>query len=182
MNKGINIATGDIIGFLNSDDFYTNENVLQNVLKVFNQNPSIEACYSDLIYVDKIDELKNIRYWKSSLFKPGSFSKAWCPPHPTFFTYLSVYKKFGNFNLDYKFASDNDLMMRFLEVNKIKAFYIPEVWIKMRLGGITNKSLKNIFMQNLEILKALKKNGLSSNPIKFLFHKIILRINQLLNN
>lgn len=182
MNKGIQNATGEIIGFLNSDDFFSNENVLSGVLKQFNENPSIRACYSDLIYVDRYDELKNIRYWKSSKFIPGSFSKAWCPPHPTFFAYRSVYEEFGNFNLNYHLASDNELMMRFLEVKKIKANYVPEAWVKMRLGGVTNRSLKNIFIQNLEILRALNKNGLSYNPIIFFFYKMFIRINQFIKN
>lgn len=182
MNKGIEIAKGDIIGFLNSDDFFADENVLNNVLKEFNENPSIKACYSDLIYVDREDELKNIRYWKSSKFILGSFSRAWCPPHPTFFAYRSVYKKYGKFNLNYHLASDNELMMRFLEVKKIKANYVPEVWVKMRLGGLTNRSLKNIFIQNLEILTALKKNGLSYNPIIFLFYKMFIRVKQYIKN
>lgn len=178
MNKGIQNASGEIIGFLNSDDFFSNENVLSGVLKQFNENPSIRACYSDLIYVDRCDELKNIRYWKSSKFIPGSFSRAWCPPHPTFFAYRSVYEEFGNFNLSYHLASDNDIMMRFLEVHKINVKYVPEVWVKMRLGGTTNKNFRNIILQNLEILKALSQNGLASNPLIFFFNKIFTKVIQ----
>jgi glycosyltransferase involved in cell wall biosynthesis len=181
MNKGINIATGDIICFLNSDDFYVKDNVLSRVIDVFEDNPSLEACYADLIYVDQIDISKKKRYWKSSKFIPGLFAKGWCPPHPTFFALRSVYARFGIFNLDYRLASDNEIMMRFLEVHKINVQYIPEVWIKMRLGGITNKNLKNLFLQNVEIFRALRKNGLSSNPISFFFHKIILRLRQRLH-
>jgi glycosyltransferase involved in cell wall biosynthesis len=181
MNKGLKTATGDIIGFLNSDDFYVRDDVLSRVVDVFEDNPSLEACYADLIYVDQMDISKKKRYWKSSKFIPGLFAKGWCPPHPTFFARRSVYARFGIFNLDYRLASDNEMMMRLLEVHKINVHYIPEVWIKMRLGGVTNKSLKNLFLQNVEILRALRKNNLSSNLISFFFHKIILRLRQRYN-
>lgn len=178
MNKGINLATGDIIGFLNSDDFYADPQILFKVINQFKKNTSLDACYADLIYTDKFETSKNIRYWRSNKFKDGMFSKGWCPPHPTFFAHRSVYERFGVFNIDFKLASDNEIMMRFLEVYKINVNYVPEVWIKMRLGGTTNNNLKNIFLQNLEILKALSLNGLPSNPLIFFFNKIILRVNQ----
>ena len=178
MNKGIKIATGDIIGFLNSDDFYSNNKVISKVVKEFEKDSFLDACYSDLIYVDQFNTSKTIRYVKSSKFQEGLFSKGWCPPHPTFFVRRSVYKKFGNFDLSYKFASDVDLMMRFLEKYKIKSKYIPEVWVKMRMGGVTNKNLKNIWLQNKEIIHSFNKNNLSVNLLKFLILKIISRILQ----
>lgn len=178
MNKGIKLATGEIIGFLNSDDFYVNNKILSKVVSVFKNNPSIDACYSDLIYTDQVDTSKSVRYWRSGKFKIGSFSKGWAPPHPTFFARRSVYERYGLFDLDYRFASDNDIMMRFMEVHKVKTEYFPEVWVKMRLGGTTNKSLKNIYLGNLEILKALSKNGLPVNIMSFFFKKIILRLSQ----
>ena len=179
MNKGIKLATGEIIGFLNSDDFYLNNKVISKVVKEFEKDSFLEACYSDLIYVDQFNISKSIRYVKSSKFQEGLFSKGWCPPHPTFFVRRSVYKKFGNFDLSYRFASDVDLMMRFLEKYKIKSKYIPEVWVKMRMGGITNKNFKNIWLQNKEIIHSFNKNNLSVNLLKFLVLKIISRIVQL---
>lgn len=178
MNKGIKIATGDIIGFLNSDDFYSNNKVISKVVKEFEKDSFLDACYSDLIYVDQFNTSKTIRYVKSSKFKEGLFSKGWCPPHPTFFVRRSVYKKFGNFDLNYRIASDVDLMIRFLEKHKIKSKYIPEVWVKMRMGGVTNKNLKNIWLQNKEIIHSFNKNNLSVNLLKFLILKIISRILQ----
>jgi len=175
MNKGINIATGDIICFLNSDDFYENNEVIYKAVKEFKKDPSLDACYADLIYVDKFDISKTVRYVKSGEFKEGLFSKGWCPPHPTFFVRRSVYERFGNFDLNYHLASDVELMMRFLEVQKINARYIPELWIKMRLGGITNKNFKNILIQNKEVLHALKNHNLSVNWISFFINKIINR-------
>ena len=181
MNKGLKIATGEIIGFLNSDDYYANNHIISKVVKEFKSDITMDACYSDLIYVDRHDTSKTIRYFKSNQFKKGSFSKGWCPPHPTFFVRQSVYQRLGVFDLNYHIASDVDLMMRFLEIYKIKSHYIPEVFVKMRMGGTTNKSLKNIWQQNREILNSLNKNGLSVNVLKFFIYKIISRLIQILN-
>jgi glycosyltransferase involved in cell wall biosynthesis len=178
MNKGIQIATGDIIGFLNSDDFYANNKVISKVVREFERDSLLDACYSDLIYTKKYDTSQNVRYWKSNKFTAGLFSKGWCPPHPTFFVRRSVYERLGIFDLNYHIASDVDLMMRFLEKHKIKSKYIPEVWVKMRMGGITNKNLKNIWLQNKEIIHSFNKNNLSVNLLKFLVFKIISRILQ----
>jgi glycosyltransferase involved in cell wall biosynthesis len=104
MNKGINIATGDVIGFLNSDDFYASNKVLSKVANIFSDNISLNACYADLIYTDQFNLSKKIRYWKSSKFITRSFSKGWCPPHTTFFVRRSVYERFGHFNLNYSIA------------------------------------------------------------------------------
>jgi glycosyltransferase involved in cell wall biosynthesis len=175
MNKGINLATGDVIGFLNSDDFYANKKVISKVARTFERNPFLDVCYADLVYVDRLKTSKIIRYWKSSDFNFGAFAKGWCPPHPTFFVRRSVYERFGNFDLNYSIASDVELMMRLLEVQKVNALYIPEIWIKMRLGGASNKSFKNIVMQNKEVLHALKKHNLSANWISFFVYKIINR-------
>ena len=180
MNKGIKIATGDIIGILNSDDFYANNDILSKVASIFKNNPSLDACYANVICTDRNDTSKDIRYAKSSKFTPGLFSKGWCPPHPTFFVRSSVYEQFGNFNLNYHIASDVELMMRFIEVHKINVRYIPELWIKMRMGGTSNNSFKNIFIQNKEVLHALNSHNLSNNLISFFFHKIISRSLQFL--
>jgi glycosyltransferase involved in cell wall biosynthesis len=178
MNKGIKIANGDIIGFLNSDDFYANNEVLSKVADIFFNNPSLDACYSDLVYVDQFNTSKIVRYFKSCNFIPGLFAKGWCPPHPTFFVRRSIFERFGSFDLNYSIASDVDLMMRFLEVHKINVFYIPEICVKMRMGGTTNKNLKNIWTQNKEIIFSLKKNNLQVNIISFFFHKVISRSKQ----
>lgn len=178
MNKGIKIAKGEIIGFLNSDDLYANNSVLSKVANVFNENPSLDACYANLIYVKKDDINQTIRYWKSNKFILGSFSKGWSPPHPTFFARSQVYKCFGNFNLNYPIISDIELMMRFLEINKIKTLYLNEVWIKMRMGGLSNKSFKSILQQNLDIIRVLHNHKLDYNVITFFISKITERLKQ----
>jgi glycosyltransferase involved in cell wall biosynthesis len=180
MNKGIKFASGDIIGFLNSDDFYAKNNILSSVAKIFSEDARLDCCYSDLIYVDRLNVSKIIRYWKSSSFFPAAFSKGWHPPHPAFFVRSVVYKKLGGFNLYYKRASDVELMMRFLELHKITYRYVPEVWINMRNGGSSNKSVANIFKQNLEVIHALKKHNLSFSFFIFFTYKIINRFIQYL--
>lgn len=174
MNKGIRMATGDVIGFINADDFYASPDVLQKVSCIFNDS-TIDACYSDLCYVDKNDASKIIRYWKSSKFQPNTFERGWCPPHPTFFVRRDIYERFGGFDLSYKIAADVELMMRFLEVHNIRVKYIPQVWVNMRTGGTTNRSLNNIFKQNKEILRALKSHDLRSCIIRLIGYKFFSR-------
>ncbi len=177
MNKGIEHSSGDIIGFLNSDDFYADQKVLQVVNEIFTDN-MIDACYGNLHYVkpEKTDDI--VRRWKPGKFKTSSFSKGWVPPHPTFFVRCSVYKDLGKFDINYKFASDTDLMMRFLEVHKIKAVHVDKNFINMRTGGKTNKTIKNIILQNVEILSSLKKNNVKFNFFSFFLNKTIDRFTQ----
>ena len=178
MNKGIKIAKGEIIGFLHSDDLYANNKVLSKVAAIFRENSSLDACYADLVYVRQKDTSRIVRYWKSSKFILGSFSKGWSPPHPTFFVRRSVYERFGDFNLNYPIVSDVELMMRFLEINRIQTFYLNEIWIKMRVGGLSNKNFKSILEQNLDVLRALCHHHLDNNMIIFFINKITSRIKQ----
>jgi glycosyltransferase involved in cell wall biosynthesis len=182
MNKGIDKASGDIISFLNSDDLYSNYDILKHIVEIFNLNPMIDGCYSDLVYVDRVTAKKKIRYWKSSLFTKELFSKGWMIPHPTFFVKKVIYERHGNFDLKYKLASDVDLMIRFFEINKINHIYVPTVFVKMRVGGKTNESLLNIYLQNLEIIKSLKSHDLKVNIFIFFIYKIISRLKQFLIN
>ena len=178
MNKGIQNSSGDIIGFLNTDDVYVNSEVISKVVSTFKKDKLLEACYGDLVYVDEHNTSKITRYWKSNKFKLGYFSKGWCPPHPTFFVKSSVYRRLGNFNLKYTIASDVELMMRFLEVSKINATYVSDLWVKMRNGGISNKNIKNIIKLNTEIFDAFRLHKLPFNILIFLFCKTFMRIKQ----
>lgn len=170
MNKGIALATGDIIGILNSDDLYASNFVLERIASIF-LNPSIEACYGDLVYVEKQNVNRIIRYWKSRSYEDGLFNKSWVPPHPTFFVRRTVYEKYGKFDLNFSLAADFELMLRFMARYNIQTFYIPEVLVKMRLGGSTNKNVINIMKQNKEIYLAGIKNripiSIFSIPYKF---------------
>ncbi len=176
MNKGIRLATGDVIGFLNADDIYADNSVFEKAAEVF-ADSSVDACYADLVYVSYNNLNRVIRYWKSQKYRDGLFKRGWMPAHPTFFARKGVYDKYGGFDLDFKFQSDFDLTMRFLEVYKIKAVYIPEIFVKMRIGGATNRSLLNIIKGNIEAYQACKKNGLNVSPF-FVVRKILSRIPQ----
>ena len=162
LNKGIRIANGDIIGFLHADDVYENNEVIEKVADVFIKY-NVDSCYGDLLYVDKNNTNKIIRYWKSQPYRNGLFRKGWMPPHPTFFVKKEVYEKYGYFNTDFKIASDYELMLRFLHKYKISSYYIPEVLIKMRLGGASNRSLKNLITKTTEDYRAWKVNNLKKS-------------------
>jgi glycosyltransferase involved in cell wall biosynthesis len=174
MNKGITLASGEIIGFINADDFYASPEVLAKVAVLFD-DPNIDVCYGDLCYVNQIDTSAVVRYWQSSDFRSGAFAEGWCPPHPTFFVRREIYERFGVFDLSYRIAADVELMMRFLEVRSVRAKYLPEVLVKMRMGGTTNRNLTNIVKQNKEILRALRKHGLRSSMVRLIGIKVISR-------
>lgn len=177
MNKGIDRAKGDVIGFLNSDDFYADEDVLRDVSFLF-KDLRVDACYGDLCYVGKQNKDKIIRRWKSKSFKPGMFRKGWVPPHPTFFARREVYEKYGGFDTSYKIAADYELLLRMFEVNQINTIYIPRILVHMRLGGETNKSFKNIIIQNREIWKALKAHNMNPSVWSFFSSKTRDRLSQ----
>ncbi len=176
MNKGIKMDTGDIIGILNSDDIYASEDVIEKVVETMEEK-NADACWGDLVYVDKNDLNKIIRYWKSSEYKEGKFQRGWMPSHPSFFVRKWVYEKYGYFNLDFSIAADYEIMLRFLEKYKIKSCYIPEILVKMRIGGKSNKSIKNIIKANIECYQAWKVNGLKINPLR-MFFKPISKVSQ----
>ncbi|GAB6045598.1 glycosyltransferase family 2 protein [Caminibacter profundus] len=163
MNKGIKLASGDIVGILNSDDFYVDNRVIEKVVEVF-KNKNVDSVYGDLVYVDKDNTNRIVRYWKSRGYQEGLFKKGWHPAHPTFFVKKEIYDQYGLFNLDFKIAADYEIMLRFLEKYKITSSYISEVLVKMRLGGESNRSIKNIIKANIECYKAWRVNNLNINP------------------
>ena len=176
MNKGFIRATGEVIGFLNSDDFYADATVLEKITNAF-QDPAVDACYADLVYVTH-DNSRVVRYWKSKPFTKGDFAKGWCPAHPTFYIRKSVIERLGLFDQTYKLAADVEFMMRSLERGQIRAVYIPSVLVRMRLGGATNQSWKNILLQNEEIFAALRKNSVPFSRVWFVANKVVSRLNQ----
>lgn len=178
MNKGIKEASGDIIGFLNSDDMYNDENVLNRIYEVFAKT-KVDIVYGDLVYVEKSNTSKIIRYWKAGEYKKGAFKRGWHPPHPSFFVKKEIYERYGCFDLDYRIAADYELMLRFIEKYRIKTVYIQNLLVKMRTGGESNRSVANIIKANIESYKAWKKNGLSVFPF-FIIMKPLRKILQLL--
>lgn len=160
LNKGISHATGDVIGMLHSDDLYSASNVISKVAAVFKKDPSVEGVYADLVFVNRNDTNKVMRVWKSGLYEEDAFKKGWMPPHPTFFVRKEVYEKFGGFNTELKLSADYELMLRLIHKNKIKIAYLPEVIVKMRMGGISNVSFFVKLKANLEDKLAWRLNGI----------------------
>jgi glycosyltransferase involved in cell wall biosynthesis len=176
MNKGIGLATGDVVGILNSDDVYSDASVLSDVAKAF-ADPSVQAFYADLQYVFPDDLGRVQRTWRSGPFKRGSFYYGWMPPHPTFFVRREIYDRSGLFNLELRSAADYELMLRILVKMGISAFYLPRVIVKMRAGGVSNASLANRLRANREDRLAWKLNDL--RPYFFtLYLKPLRKIHQ----
>lgn len=157
LNKGISLATGDVIGILHADDIYTGSSVISSVMK---KMEIADAVYGDLQYVDRADTAKVIRNWKSGLYHAGMFKKGWMPPHPSFFLKKNCYDQHGAFNTSFRTAADYELMLRMIHKHCIAVAYIPEVLVKMRVGGVSNVSLKNRIRANREDKRAWEVNGL----------------------
>jgi glycosyltransferase involved in cell wall biosynthesis len=180
MNKGLKAATGDIIGFLNSDDCFYDKNALEKIVLSFN-SPEILYSYGNLAYVERNNLNSNIRFWRSNYISSNDLLNSKIPAHPTFYFKSKIRNKLGYFNTHYRLASDYDYMLRCILLYPLNGAYVDSTLIKMRLGGATSKDFKNIFKQNIEILKILKNSGLKFNPLKYFTYKIFDRISQYRN-
>lgn len=164
MNKGLRLAGGDVVGLLNADDVYQDDQVLSRVARAF-EDPSVEACYGDLVYVRKEDPSRIVRYWRSGPPAPESFRWGWMPAHPTFFVRRGIYERHGLFDTRFRIAADFELMLRLLGRHRVKAAYIPEVLVRMRAGGTSGGSLGAIWRANAECRQAFRDLGLPSGPL-----------------
>lgn len=155
LNKGLVLANNDIIGILHTDDFFADEYVLRDIQELFNKGADI--VYADLEYVSRANPEKIIRRWKSGIYDERDLEFGWMPPHPTFFARKDVFKKIGNYSLDLRIAGDYDLMLRAITSKKFNVSYLPRTVVKMRIGGVSNRSLKNLILKmNEDILVASK--------------------------
>lgn len=177
MNKGVSAATGEVIGILNSDDLYADQQVLENVMKCFKSDPDLDMVYGDLVYVKETDVSQVVRRWNSLPYYDQYFEDGHVPPHPSLFLKKRVYEESGQFNLTMKLAADYELMLRIFKIFKFKSHYLSRLLVKMRLGGSTNKSFSNIIKGNMEILKAWKINNLST-PFLLMPKRMIKRVAQ----
>lgn len=159
LNKGIKHATGDIVGFLHADDLYNNKGVLSSVAEAFSV-PTIDAVYGDLVYVSQSEPDKVIRYWKSGTYSWSKLKLGWMPPHPTFYVRRSIYDIVGGFDVSFNIAADYDCMLRILGHHKVNCKYIPQTLVRMRIGGVSNRSLRNILLKSKEDYISLRKNGI----------------------
>jgi glycosyltransferase involved in cell wall biosynthesis len=177
MNKGLGMTTGDVVGFLNSDDMYYNEQVLEKIAAVFKEE-KWDACCGDILYISGSDSQKVNRHWKTGPYREGAFRKGWVPPHPAFFVRKKKLDAHGYFNLDFPISADFELMLRLIERFNIKIKYIPEVVVKMRWGGSSTRNLKNIVKGNFEKYRAFKTNELKVSPLYF-FNNFLFKFKQL---
>lgn len=203
LNKGIAVATGDVIGFLHADDVYAHNRVVETVARAIKEHGA-ESCYGDLEYVRDSGQADNrgegsgvrgegptqnsklithnfevVRYWKSGPFERGLFRKGWMPPHPTFFVRTGVYNRFGKFNTEFRIAADYELMLRFLWKGNISVCYIPEVLIRMSIGGTSNGSIRNVLRKSVEDYRAMRMHG--AGGLTTLLRKNISKLPQFLS-
>lgn len=176
LNKGINAATGDVIGFIHADDFIADECTLKHVTDAFGDD-EVDGVYGDLVYVDEADTQRIRRFWKAGEYNVNKFRFGWMPPHPTVYLRRSCYEKFGVFNMQMKTAADYELMLRMMVKHKIRMKYIPEVMVKMRSGGASNASIKNRLNANRDDQLAWSMNGLRA-PLGLRFTKPLRKIGQ----
>lgn len=176
LNQGIELASGQIIGFLHADDFFANPHVISSVVAAFKQG--VDAVYGDLVYVDAQDTSSIKRYWQAGNFKPGTFIKGWHPPHTALFLRRDVYQRYGDFDTSFPIGNDVELMMRLFEKHRIRSVYLPQVLVHMRTGGISNRSFKNILAQNQTIMRAFKQNDLKVSWPYFIVNKGLNRFKQ----
>ena len=168
MNKGIRLAAGDVVGIINSDDFYNHSDVISRVAQAF-ADSAVQAVYGDVRFVrpDNLD--KTVRYYSSKAFTPQKFRYGWMPAHPTFFTYRKYFDEYGYYRTDYRIAADYELLIRFLYKHRLQSRYLPFDFITMRTGGASTRSWRSNWRLNREIVKACRENSIYTNmPILML--------------
>ncbi|MDR0799690.1 MAG: glycosyltransferase [Dysgonamonadaceae bacterium] len=162
MNKGIRMSTGEVVGILNSDDFYNYPDAVTRVVQVF-QDPAIDVCFADVRFVNPENLDKTVRYYSSARFTPELFRRGWMPAHPTVFIHREKFEQIGYYKTDYKIAADFELLIRFLYVHRLPYRYLPLDLIKMRTGGKSTRSWKSNYILNKEIVRACRENGIRTN-------------------
>ena len=169
INKGIRMSTGDVVGIINSDDFYHRTDIFQIINDAFINNPGVEAIYGDVRFVNPDNLDKTVRYYSSKNFKPWRFRFGFMPAHPTFFTYKQNFEKYGYYQYDYHIAADYELLIRHLYTNKVPSKYIPVDFMKMRTGGRGTDGIQANIRLNKEIVRGCKENGIwTCMPLLFL--------------
>ena len=168
MNKGIALATGEVVGILNSDDQFYADNALEQIASAFAQTGA-DCTYGNLVYTNT--EGKVVRSWKSRPYRTGLFARSWSPAHPTFYCKTELYRRYGLYKTDYRIAADVELMLRFLEVHGISSHFIDQTLVNMLQGGVSNQGLKSTLIITREMQRAFRENGLPFNLFKYLFCK-----------
>jgi glycosyltransferase involved in cell wall biosynthesis len=175
MNKGLRHAMGDVVGFMHSDDEYASPDVLATVAKAF-EDPAVGAVYGDLVYVSRRDPSHVVRYWRAGAYSRAKLARGWMPPHPTLYVRRELYERFGGFDTRFRIAADYDYMLRLLWKHGIGLAYIPQVLVRMRTGGISNRSLFTLLQKSFEDFTALRQNQLGG--VKALLLKNMTKLPQ----
>ncbi|MGP6089484.1 glycosyltransferase family 2 protein [Antarctobacter jejuensis] len=158
INRGIARCTGDAIGLMHSDDFFASPQVLSNVAQAL-EDPAVDGVYGDLDYVAEADTNRIIRKWRSGTYDARALRRGWMPPHPTLYLRREVYERWGTYDTSYRIAADYDAMLRYLVKGGVRLAYVPEVFVKMRVGGESNRSLSKILQKSREDYRAIRTNG-----------------------
>jgi glycosyltransferase involved in cell wall biosynthesis len=159
LNKGLRLASGDVVGFLHADDLFADTDVVSNIAMRF-QDPQVDAVYGDLVYVDANDVDKVIRHWTAGHFDASMLRRGWMPPHPTLYVRRSVYERLGGFDTRYRIAADYDSILRFFSAGSFKVAYLPRVLVRMRVGGVSNRSLRTVWRKSSEDLEIMRRHGI----------------------
>ncbi len=160
LNKGIRLATGDIIGFLHSDDAFASSSVIKTIQDTF-EKTNADIVYGDLVYLDNKNQEKILRYWRSQPFSLSLLFRGWMPAHPTVFIKKEIYEKQGGYDDSFLISADYDFMLRVFKNTSLHCVYLPQVITKMRMGGTSNRNIRNILIKSKEDYRALRKNGFS---------------------
>ena len=179
LNKGIKAATGDIVGILHADDEFTNEVIIQQIVEKFQSNPVIDAIYGDVGFVQPGQEHKIIRYYSSAIFKTNLFKFGFMPAHPTFFCYRRFFEQFGYYRTDLEIAADFDLLLRFLRKHQLFTVYIPEMLVKMNMGGKSTNGISSTIRINKELKQILSEHKLPSSYIR-LYSRYFIKVSEFL--
>jgi len=176
MNKGLALASGDIVGILNADDFYVDDRVLEKVVGALERQQA-DCLFADMVIVSVNNTNKIIRYYRGNDFRPELMAYGRFPPHPTFFVRREIYQKFGTFKTSYQIAADFEIIARLLVRHRISYTYLPEILVKMRTGGVSSRNLKSTLVINQEIVRACRENGIETNYFK-IYSKYLTKVAQ----
>lgn len=178
LNKGIKLATGDVIGFLHSDDRFASEWTLQHIADLFSENPELDMVYGDLVYVHNGNHNRVVRCWKSCDFTPRLLQRGWMPPHPTVFVRKEVYRKHGFFDCRYRISADYDQLLRILRDESLHLSYLPEVITLMQKGGESTGKMGNLIRKTGEDYLVIRNHNFSF-PLWVLIMKNFSKLVQL---
>lgn len=181
MNKGIKMATGDVVGILNADDFFYSEDTVSKIATAFKNNPKLEATIADIVFVNEEND-RILRHYSAKRWRPTKFAWGYMPPHPSFFCKRELFEKLGYYKTDYKIAADYELLIRYLLFGKINYRYLPIITTRMRMGGVSTKNINSIITLNKEIRRACSENDLPTNYMKIYTKYIFKPFEFLLNN